>query len=170
MCQSWAHFSNHLSIAFLSGGVRCHPEQWWYHYSKHYNGLCSQGRLLKHKRQKHNTQGTFRAILSLNEARCSCSTFLLSRYNILWSRQFEKLCKCQNIASACCVSRVLDCQNWVSLQLKIYSKACEWCVEEAWHNRRLNLPNSTNQTNKTLVNEFVLKAFICQEYPFYYMA
>lgn len=161
MCERVTHFSNHLCIACLSGSVRCQAEQWLYHYSKHYADLWSRGmpRIVEEEGEENKKNKIEICVQSdsVTGARCcSCSTFFpLQRKHTLIQTIWEATRKCQNIALAWFVTvcLVLDCQNWVSLPLKICSKVSPWRVEILWHNRMWNFPSCCNCTKQKLTNE-----------------
>lgn len=85
----------------------------------------------------------FRVFLSPGPDVLALLSFSLQRKHTL-IQTIGEICKCQNIALACFVTvcLVLDCQNWVRLPLKIYSKASHWRFETMWHNRVCNLVNA----------------------------
>lgn len=129
MCGCATHFSNHLCIACLSGSVRWQPEQWWYHYSKHYTDLWSRGtpRIVKQQGKKYVRKSCSERFCHRGQMLFLLYFSFLCRENTLWSRQFEKLwasAKTQLWLVFVTVCLVLDCQNWVSLPLKIKSKTC----------------------------------------------
>lgn len=85
---------------------------------------------------------------------CSCSTFFpLQRKHTLIQATWETTCKCQNIALAwfMTVCLVLDCQNWVSLPLKAYSKIHPWWVGIM---TQYNVEFSAKLQNKSPMNMF----------------
>lgn len=138
MCGRGTHFTYHLCITCLSG--RCQPKQWWYHYSQKKITYLWSRDMPWNGEEDEEKKVMFRVILSPGPDVLALLSFSLQRKHTL-IQTIGEICKCQNIALACFVTvcLVLDCQNWVRLPLKIYSKASHWRFETMWHNRVCNL-------------------------------
>lgn len=137
MCGCGPHFSNQLCIACLSGSVRWQSEQWWDDFSERYTGFverwhATERNATRERGQKKKGENHVWSHSVTGARCCSCSTFLSSAEKThsdpdnlrSWVRRQTLAC-CVKV----CVAR--ECQNWVTLPLKIGTTAfCCWAETE----------------------------------------
>lgn len=143
-----------------SGSGRWQPEQWWYHYSKHYTNSRSRGmpRIVRQQGKGGGKEkivcktAMFGAILSPGpDVVLALLFFPLQRKHTLIQTIWAAMSKCQNIALACfrdsmsCV-RVSELgQFTIENPLKDFSRKCAWNVKQedvelTWHCKQIK-PN-----------------------------